>query len=181
MSPSSMNRHRKSSSSPGTALTAVTSAAPGDSRLSAPVNSHLVKVKSWCIMRPDSSGGLRGKKGPGVNSSPSVVSAASVWTKEVIRARSALIPGPWPPIDTHQNTDAKQISISQYSLPASASGRRHPERCHVYLTSGWDNRDNGSRDGTCLHWVLSGWGAEYSHLGSVCEMASEFSLREIKC
>lgn len=37
-----------------------------------------------------------------------------------------LIPGPRLPIDTHQSTDAKQISITQYYLPPPSSWHSHP-------------------------------------------------------
>lgn len=74
-------------------------------------------------MRLDSVGGLD----KGLVSTEALASCqhrqdeGSIQTMEVIRARIVLIPGPRPPIDTHQSMDAKQISISQYSLPCPAS------------------------------------------------------------
>ena len=65
--------------------------------------------------------------------------------------------------------DAKQISISQYTL---LSWHSHPRAANVYLTPSQNNTDNSGHDGKCLHWVLSGC------LSVKC--GAEFGLRGIK-
>lgn len=134
----------QSSSSPGTALTAVTSLARGDSRLSALVNSPSCEGQE--LMYNEAWQWWRARRGSGVNSGHSVMSAASRWGFNSNRggnpSTDPLIPGPGLAIDTHQSMDAKQISISQYSLPRPTSWHSHPKCSHVYLTSSWNNRDN---------------------------------------
>lgn len=130
----------------------MTSAAPGDNRLSAPVNSRLVKVKSWCVMGAD--GGEAGSERP----------------------CAVLILGSWPSIDTHQNTDAKQISISQcYSVPLDTTTQEH--QCIFPVPPAETMETMAHRDGACLHWVLTGRGVEK---GPIAPM-SECSFRRLKC